>query len=335
MAWRVKVPLLLLLLIISILVSLSIGDMNIPLLKIPSILIGEDSLELTIIRSIRIPRIILGIAVGGSLGLSGAILQGVYRNPLVEPYTLGVSGGAALGVALVIVTGLHITVGGFMLPLAGFIGSLITALIVYMLSINRGALDINKMLLMGVMISFVSSSSMMLLISITSSDNLQGIIFWMMGSLDEPNITLVYGTLIISIVGLLVSYIFARPLNAIRIGIVSARHLGIDTTLTIKILFIVTALLTGVSVSVAGMIGFVGLVIPHTIKMFVGSDYRVLLLSSFIGGALFLVVCDLIARRVILPNELPIGVITGVVGGIMFIIMLYRRSLTSKKNSNE
>jgi iron complex transport system permease protein len=322
LSWTLFTLLLIILLVAASLLSLTIGEASISLTDIPSLLQQKESMEYFILTQIRLPRIVLAFAVGGALSLSGAILQGIFRNPLVEPYTLGISGGAALGVAFVIVLGFHLTIGMFMLPLAGFAGAMTTILIVGVLGFLRGGTDINKMLLIGVMISFVASSAMMFLMSITTSENLHGIVFWIMGSLDEPNKMLIQITLYSALAGLLFSYLFARPLNALLLGQEKAAHLGINSKTTIRLLFITASLLTGICVSVAGVIGFVGLVIPHLIRLVAGSDYRFLLIGSFLGGGLFLVLSDIVARTIISPNELPIGVITGIAGGILFIIVL-------------
>ncbi len=325
LAWGIFPLLLIILLVVAFSLSLTIGEIDISVFELPEI-IGKkgDSVIYSILNKIRIPRTILGLAVGGGLSLSGVILQGIYRNPLVEPYTLGISGGAALGVALVIVIGLNHLIGNLMLPLAGFIGSLIAIILVYSLSLRNGKIQIQNMLLIGVMISFIVSSAMMFLMSITTAENLHGIIFWTMGSLDEPNLTLIYGTLWVSIAGLIISYFFVKPLNAMRLGETKARHLGINTEISIRILFVIASLLTGICVAVAGVIGFVGLIIPHLMRLAVGSDFRVLLISSFLGGGAFLIFSDLLARTVISPNELPIGVITGIIGGTLFVIVLSR-----------
>lgn len=328
--WLLLIVTLLLLTLTVGIVSLLSGEMKIHLIELPQILSGKTGIEYSILTQIRWPRIVLAFAVGGALSLTGAILQGIYRNPLVEPYTLGISGGAAFGIALVIVMGLHLTIGPFMLPLAGFTGSIITIFLVYSLSFRRGGININRMLLIGVMISFVASSSMMFLMAITTTENLHGIIFWMMGSLDEPNSLLIKIMLYSSIAALFIAYIFARPLNALRLGEEKARHLGIHSTVILRILFVVASLLTGISVAVAGIIGFVGLIIPHIVRMIIGSDYRILLICSFLGGSLFLIISDIIARTIISPNELPIGVITGMAGGLIFIVVLARANVKSK-----
>lgn len=324
---------LLILLIASVLLSLSVGEINLGITDIFGILQqGNESMEYTILSQIRFPRVLLGIAVGGALSLSGILLQGVYRNPLVEPYTLGISGGASLGVAFAIVFGLHQLVGSFVLPMAGFTGAFLIIFLVYTISSRSGRINIQSMLLTGVMISFIASSSMMLLMATTSSENLHGIIFWIMGSLDEPDMSLIYITLTMAFASLVAAYFFVQPLNALRLGEEKAKHLGINTDTTIKLLFLLASLLAGVCVAVAGVIGFVGLIIPHLMRMLVGSDYRILLVSSFLSGSIFLVLSDVIARTIISPNELPIGVITGIVGGIVFLLMMSRSPLGSIKN---
>jgi len=332
--WAIYLAILFSLLVAAVLLSLSVGEMNLGFSDIFDILRkGNDSMEYTIISRIRFPRILLGIAVGGALSLSGVLLQGVYRNPLVEPYTLGISGGASLGVAFAIVFGLHLHIGSFILPISGFTGAFLIIFLVYSISSRSGRINIQSMLLTGVMISFIASSSMMLLMAITSSENLHGIIFWIMGSLDEPDMSLIYITLILALLSLVASYFFVQPLNALRLGEEKAKHLGVNTDTTIKLLFLLASLLAGVCVAVAGVIGFVGLIIPHLMRMLVGSDYRILLVSSFLSGSVFLVLSDVIARTIISPNELPIGVITGIVGGVVFLLMMSRSSMRTLKNN--
>lgn len=310
-------------------INLLTGEIPLRLSQFGTYLSDSSSMEHNILTYIRIPRTLLAIAVGGGLSLSGAILQGIYRNPLVEPYTLGISGGASLGVTLMIVLGLSASSVLF-LPLGGFAGAFVIIFLVYALSLRRGAVNINRMLLIGVMISFISSSLMLFLMSITKKENISNIVFWTMGSLNETNPHLIYGITALSFICLLVAYLFVMPLNALRLGETKARHLGIDTSLVVRLFFILTSLLTGASIAVAGVIGFVGLIIPHIVRLWVGSDYRILLVTSFLSGGSFLILCDIVARTIIRPNELPIGVITGIVGGIVFIVLLSRTSKQSK-----
>ncbi|MBZ9577974.1 iron ABC transporter permease [Patescibacteria group bacterium] len=306
--------------------SLSIGPAGIPVKKIASLISeGKGTTEYSILFDIRLPRIILGFAIGGALSLVGVILQGMFRNPLVEPYTLGISGGAAIGVCLNILLRLHRAWGVLTLPLFGFLGSVTVIILVYSISVRRGILKMQGLLLTGVMISFISSSLIMLIMSISRTEDLHGIVFWIMGSLEEPDWFLIKLTCGVSIFGLIGSYLFCFDLNALSLGEEEALHLGINVEKTKRLLFIIASLLTGFSVSIAGIIGFVGLVVPHFMRMFVGSDHRVLLIGSFLCGAGFLIFCDTLARTIISPMELPVGVITGILGGSLFVYALTKK----------
>ncbi|MCP4221640.1 MAG: iron ABC transporter permease [bacterium] len=328
--WWLRICAALLLLTATCLFSLSIGSVSIPLKKVLLILFGNESpgsVEYSIRFQIRLPRILLGSAVGGSLSLAGVLLQGMFRNPLVEPYTLGISGGAALGVALSIVTGLGLAAGGLLLPVSGFLGAIAVILLIYLLSLRKGLLKIQGLLLTGVMISFVTSSLMMLMMAVSKAEELQGIVFWIMGSLEEPNWNLIKLALTVALSGLVVSYFFCSKLNALALGEDEARHLGIDTETVKRLLFLLASLLTGCSVAITGIIGFVGLVVPHFTRMYLGRDHRILLIGSFITGAVFLILCDTAARTIISPMELPVGVITGILGGSLFVYILGKREV--------
>ncbi len=306
--------------------SLCVGSAGIPFNDVISILFGRDgmSVQHSILMDVRLPRIVLGIAVGGSLSLAGVILQGLFRNSLVEPYTLGVSGGAALGVALSILLGLQRLVG-WSVQLSGFTGALAVIGLLYVLNARRGIVRLQGLLLNGVMLSFIASSLVMLILSLSRAEDAHGIIFWIMGGLDEPEWGVIRIAILGGITALIVSSFFIRDLNALSVGEEEAKHLGINVEVTKRIFFLVTAFLTGLSVSVSGMIGFVGLVVPHAVRMIVGSDYRILLPAAFLGGGAFLVFCDMLARVLIMPQELPVGVITGILGGSFFIYALSRR----------
>lgn len=310
------------------LLSLCVGSVNISLKKILGVLLeGRGTTEYSILFDIRLPRIILGFAIGGALSIAGVILQGMFRNPLVEPYTLGISGGAALGVSLNIVLRLNHILGLFSLPLFGFLGASLVIFLVYFLSTRRGVLKIQGLLLTGVMISFIASSLIMLIMAVSRVEDLHGIIFWIMGSLEEPNWFLIKLAVLVSILGLIVSYQFCLTLNAFSLGEEEALHLGINTERTKRLLFILASILTGCSVSIAGIIGFVGLVVPHFVRMLVGGDHRILLVSSFLCGAGFLIFCDTLARTIISPLELPVGVITGILGGSLFVYALSKKQV--------
>ncbi len=325
--WLIWLFILGIILSVIILFSLSVGSSGIPAKKIfSSIIYSRCTTEYSIIFDIRLPRIILGFATGGALSLAGVILQGIFRNPLVEPYTLGISGGAALGVCLNILFKLNEILGFLSLPLSGFTGAITVIVLLYFFSLKREVFKIHEILLTGVMISFISSSLIMLIMALSRTEDLHSIVFWVMGSLEEPNWLLIKLMVIVSISGLFISYLFCLDLNAISLGEEEAAHLGIDVEKVKKILFLLASILTGFSVSITGMVGFVGLVVPHFVRIFAGTDHKIVLISSFLSGAGFLIFCDTLSRTIISPVELPIGVITGILGGSLFIYALTRRS---------
>jgi len=260
--WFWYVSLVFILLGATVLLALSIGEVNFSLAQLLAIFKKPEGIEYSIITNIRLPRILLGFGVGGALSISGLVLQAVYRNPLVEPYTLGISGGAALGVAITIVFGINEMIPFLSLPISGVIGAGLVIVFMYIISMRRSHLNINSILLTGVMISFITSSAIMFLLATTTSEKLQDIIFWTMGSLEEPNKYLIYLVVTVSVIGLLIFYALVPQLNAMRLGESQAKHLGINTSLLVKTLFVVASIMTGISVATAGVIGFVGLVVP-------------------------------------------------------------------------
>ena len=236
---------------------------------------------------------------------------------------MGLSGGASLGVAICIVFGVS-SLQYIWLPLSGFIGSLAVMGVIYTLSLRRRSVEVQRMLLVGVMISFVTSSAVLFIEAVAHPEDLQKIILWSMGSLTQSDTGMVIGMAVLSLLLLVTSCLFATPMNALRLGLRGAGHLGLDTRRTVRWLFVISSFATGCSIAVAGVIGFVGLVIPHVVRLTIGNDYRVVIPASFLLGGLFLLLCDLVARTIIAPNELPIGVITGILGGLLFILLLTR-----------
>lgn len=321
--WLVMMTGLTALLFGSGLLGLCTGSAGIGVCEIPRILFqGRGSAEYAILVDIRLPRIFLGMAVGGALSLAGALLQGIFRNPLVEPYTLGISGGASLGVCISILLKCHTLIGIMAYPLSGFSGAALVIFLVYGISRRNRSLRSNRMLLTGVMISYVASSLVMLLMAVSRTEDLQNIVLWIMGSLDEPNPALIRITCLGSVLGLAASLFFAVDLNALLLGDEEAQSLGVNTARTKKRVFLLASFLTGISVAVAGIIMFAGLIVPHFIRVTVGPDHRVLLPGSFLAGAVFLTLSDVLARVVIAPLELPVGVITGIIGGTGFVWVL-------------
>ncbi|OGP92474.1 MAG: iron ABC transporter permease [Deltaproteobacteria bacterium RBG_16_54_18] len=317
------------LLVLVALFSLGVGGVHIPLKKVIFLLThGRGTPDYTILFTVRLPRILLGLAVGGGLAIAGVVLQGMFRNPLVEPYTLGISGGAALGVALNIVVGGRAGLGLFSLPLSGFAGGVGVMAVVYLLSTRVAMLKLSRLLLIGVMASFITSSLIMLIMAMTRTEDLHGIIFWIMGSLQEPNIALIWVILAISLGGLLCALFYAADLNALSLGEEEAFHLGVKVERLKKVLFFLSSFVTGCCVSVSGIIGFVGLIVPHLLRLLVGGDHRILIITSYLAGAVFLILCDTLARVIMPPTELPVGVITGLLGGGVFIYALTRKGVS-------
>lgn len=305
------------LLVFASIISLSVGSAGIPLKKIiPALFFEKSTVEHSIILDIRIPRIFLAVIVGGALSVAGVIFQGLFRNPLVEPYTLGISGGAALFISLCIIFGVK-----YYLPLSGFLGALVSILLVYFISKNR----INTMLLIGVMLSFISASAVMFIMAVAGTSELHSIVFWIMGSLGETNSEYIYITSTFILCGVAIAIFYSGQMNALLVGEEGASHLGVNVEKTKKMLFFTASLLTGLSVSLSGIIGFVGLVVPHFMRIFFGSDHRITVIASFLTGGIFLILCDTLARTIIMPMELPVGVITGIIGGVIFIYFLCRR----------
>lgn len=323
-SWLIWIVILSILLLLAAFFSLTVGAGKIPLSRVLFLLLhpqskGSDS---TILFYVRLPRIILALVAGGALSIAGVVFQGMFRNPLVEPYTLGVSGGAALGVTLSILLDLTVIA-----PLTGFSGAALSIWLVYYLANRKGALRIPTLLLMGVMLSFISSALITLIAALARAEKLHSILFWVMGSLEETNLALIKTVIALSFSGAVFSFFFSVELNALSLGEEEALHLGINIEKTKKILFILASLVTGVVVAVTGIIGFVGLVVPHFMRMLVGPDHRILLPTSFLGGGIFLLLCDTLARGIVQPLELPVGVITGVVGGSIFIYFLSKKEL--------
>jgi len=277
-----------------------------------------------IIRDLRLPRVILGFLVGGSLAVCGAVLQTLIRNPLADPYLLGLSGGAALGAVGVIALGLH---GAWALPLAAFGGALLAIALVYRLSLVEGrTMDTHILLLAGVVVSSFTSAVVGALLSITSAAELRNAFLWMLGGLGAASWSSVLLFLGYAVVPLGVLLWHRRGFDLLLLGDDNARHLGIDPARLKRIAYLATGLLTATAVAVCGMIGFVGLIIPHAVRRLIGPLHAALLPAAFLLGGAFLVLADALARSVARPLELPVGVVTALVGVPLFALLL-RRSL--------
>ena len=281
-----------------------------------------------IVVDLRLPRMLLGALVGGGLALAGATFQALLRNPLAEPYILGISGGASVGAVLVIALGLA-GAASWALPLAALAGALLAVALVFRVATASGrSLDVRVLLLAGVVVAAFFSACIAFILSISEARTVQGAVLWIMGSLTGAR----WGSVAVAAAYTLPAAILlvglARPLNLIAIGEETAHYLGADVEKVKRTALVLAALLTAAGVAVAGVIGFVGLVVPHTIRLLVGSDHRALLPLSFLGGATFLVLCDIVAQVVIAPTQVPVGVITAFVGVPLFLVLL-RRSLVT------
>lgn len=285
-----------------------------------------DGLDLDILLSIRLPRILTAMLIGIALGASGAILQGILRNPLADPYILGISGGASLMAVIGIAFG--IGYGGFLsIPLLAFTGAIITGVIVGLISYRRGVFWHARLLLAGIGIGFLFSAVVMLILGISTHEGLRRSILWMFGELSMSDLTNIpYGFFFITI-GFSISLFRAKALNALMLGDELAWNLGFNPSKERLILFISVCLMVAASVSLGGTIGFVGLLMPHIIRMTLGADNRFLIpLSSLAGGAL-LCFADLIGRTIFSPMELPAGIITALIGAPYFLYLLRRKDI--------
>lgn len=305
--------------------SLSVGSVPIPLANVFGSLFGMSGIpeaDRTIIVEIRLPRVLLALTVGAGLSVAGVVFQALLRNPLAEPYILGISSGGTVGAVLVLAFSIGIT--GITAPLASFAGSASVMFLVYRLAHRHGQLDTYALLLAGVMVGAFFNAIVLVVFSVLHQE-LRSAFLWLMGNLSAADMGSVAG---ISPLVLLVSAILvtqAKSFNLISTGDESAMQLGVDVRRVRRVSYFLASLVTGLAVSVSGVIGFVGLVIPHVCRTLLGPDHRILLPASFLVGAGFLVVADTIARTLIAPTEIPVGAITAAVGAPVFVYLLKRQ----------
>jgi iron complex transport system permease protein len=283
----------------------------------------EDT-HLIIIVKLRIPRIIMAALVGAGLSVTGAVYQGIFRNPMADPYVLGVSSGAALGATIAIVFGVsNLFWGVGAIPLFAFLSALITVVFVYCVAINGSKVQTVTLLLSGVAVSFLLSS-IISLIMIFNRNHVETIVFWLMGSVSSSGWEQIFIVFPVIFIGSSLVVVFSRDLNIIITGDETARSLGIEVHTVKKILLVICSIMIAACVSFSGIIGFVGLVVPHIFRIITGSDHRILLPFSCLGGAIFMVLADTLARNLIPPIEIPVGIITSMVGAPYFIGLIYK-----------
>jgi iron complex transport system permease protein len=320
---------LLLLMLVTFLAGVVVGPVTIPISDALTSLFGrhDEGIAPThrlIVTQIRLPRVLLGLLVGAALAVSGTAMQGLFRNPLASPYVLGIASGASAGAALVILLGARSV---FLLPFGAFLGGAAAVCIVYRLARGRDRrTSIFTLILAGVAVGALFSAVTSFLIFLGSGgERLSDVLFWIMGGLGRANWTSIALLAPIVGVGIAAVFFFARDLNALSMGEEGAFHLGVNPDALSRWLLAVTTLLTSAAVAMAGTVGFIGLVIPHVMRLLVGPDHRVLIPVSALAGACFLVWSDLAARMVAAPAELPVGVITAFLGAPFFLYLLRTR----------
>ena len=282
-----------------------------------------------IVLRIRLPRIVLAMLVGASLATSGVLFQALLRNPLADPFVLGVSGGAALGGILVLSLGSAVGLGYAAVPPAAFAGSVATTVVLYAIAGVRGRASATSLLLTGVVFNAFASAAIVFLASLSDFQQAANIYLWLIGSLSASRVEVAGWVALFLAGGLACAIPLARSLNLLTLGEEAAQQLGVDVERQKRLLLVATSLMVGAAVSVSGLIGFVGLIIPHLLRLILGPDHRLLVPAAALGGAAFLVICDTVARTVLGGRELPVGAITALAGGPLFLWLLRRQNLRS------
>lgn len=302
----------------SIFIALLVGSVDISTSEIVYILSGGDNPQRDLIMQLRLPRALAAWMTGALLALSGCLMQVLLRNPLADPYILGVSGGAACAA----LGGLSLGIAASLLPITAFAGALLSVLLVFGLARGAGAWSSTRLLLTGVVIAAGWGAIISLILAVSPDNSLRGMLFWLMGDLSLA--TLPPWAPVILVVVLFTSMLRARSLNVLAIGETTAKLLGEDTKKLVWLVYMMASLLTAAAVSIAGSVGFIGLIIPHTVRLLVGPDHRVLIPAASLFGGAFLVFADTAARTVLAPQQLPVGVITALIGVPMFLLLLHR-----------
>jgi iron complex transport system permease protein len=301
-------------LLLALAIALSLGSERLSIFDL------TDS-QAAIFYDIRFPRVLLGACVGASLATAGASLQALLRNPLAEPYLLGVSNGAALGTMIAFVFFEQFV---FARPLLSFAGAGLATFTVYQMARSRAGMNVERLVLSGVIVTTFLSSIIVLLTSLLDAARLRGFTFWLLGDLSQSTMNGFYMTLAGVVIGAIVLTSQARPLNLMMIGERDALDFGVEVGRVRMIVFAMASLLVGTAVAASGSVGYVGLIVPHLVRLAIGSDNRLVIPFSAISGAIFVVLADTIARTAIAPRELPVGAVTALIGAPMFIYLLKR-----------
>ena len=332
----VLLPALAALVVVAFLLGVGIGAVGIAPVQVLAIVAGHAGVDLgieytrqedAIVWAIRLPRVILAVLVGAALSVSGAALQGLFRNPLADPGLIGVSSGAALGATTSVALGLNV-LGVVTLPVFAFLGGVGTAVVVYAVARHNGRTEVVTLVLTGITLNTFAGAGTAMLTYVADDQQLRAVVFWSLGSLGGATWTSVGTAVPFVAVGLALALRWGKALNLLVLGEREARHLGVDTERVRLELIALTALMTGAAVAFAGVVGFVGLIVPHLIRLLAGPNHRLLLPASALGGAALLLLADLAARTMVSPAELPLGVLTAFLGGpfLLFLMLRTRRA---------
>lgn len=336
---------LILLLVGCILLSAGVGAVHLSVGEIVGILrhkAGDENIAVNPIHAglffqIRLPRTFLCVLVGAALSVSGAMMQSLFRNPIVEPGLIGTSAGSALGAALLIVLGKASFFdslsffGDLLLPLCAFAGGLVATLLVYYFSASLNKVNVSIMILAGIAINAIAGGATGFLAYIARDPQARSITFWNLGSLSGANWKIVFIVAVSTLLGIVLSLRFAKPLNALQLGDSEAGYLGVNTERMKISVILINTLLVSVATSMVGVIAFVGLIVPHFLRLLKGSDNRYLIIGSALLGAIVLIAADMLCRVIIAPAEMPIGIVTAFVGAPIFLWLLSRYKNTASK----
>jgi iron complex transport system permease protein len=303
----------------SLVTALAVGSLVLPFGDVLAMLSGADNTARSIVLDLRLPRALAAFACGGLLALAGALMQVLLRNPLADPYVLGISGGAGVGALFAMLLGL----AGLAVPGFAFVGALAAMLLVFGLAHGDGSWTQTRLLLTGVVIAAGCGALVALILTLAAEEKIQGMLFWLMGDLSQAANPL--PALVVLVVALLAALPFARELNLLARGFDAAFALGVAVPFLRRIIYVIASLATAIAVTTAGSVGFVGLIVPHLMRLTVGNDQRLLLPASVLAGGSLLVLADTAARTVVAPIQLPVGVLTALIGVPVFLYLLGRR----------
>jgi iron complex transport system permease protein len=325
----VRLGALALLLLATAFVGIGVGPSALAPHEVGAVLFGDEApaASADIVLRVRLPRVLLAGLVGAALAVSGVLFQALLRNPLADPYVLGVSGGAALGGIAALSLGGTFGLGYGAVPPAAFAGAIATTLLLYGIAAVGGRVSPTSLLLTGVVFNAFASAAIVFMASLAGLAEGASIYLWLIGSLSASRADVAPWVAFFLVAGLASALPMARSLNLLTLGEESAAQLGVEVERVKRVLLVSTSLMVGAAVSVAGLIGFVGLIIPHLLRLVLGPDHRLLLPSAALGGAAFLVLCDTIARSLLVGRELPVGAITAIAGGPLFLWLLRRHHL--------